>query len=391
MTNNIRRNFRSFDIILVVLVIALAAFGLLMIGSITGLGDGHVSAIFINQLIFLVTGIAIMLLAAFINFETICKFYLPIFGVNILLLIIVLIIPTEHATVARWIGFTIAGTPMGVQPSEFAKIFTVIFLAAIISKYQDKINNIAVVGMVVGSTALTVGLILLQRSLSASTVPIVIMLAMLFVGKIGYRYIIITMLIVIPAALFFFIELHAENPLLLGEIMEPWQRDRIWSFLYPQAGTDAVFQNEAAQRAFSSGLLTGRGLFTYYEEFPRFFVPEATNDFIFSIVGLEFGFLGTVVLLVLILAIVMRCLLIAYRSKVFLGKLLAVGVATTIAFQTFFHVGVNTWLLPNTGINLPFVSSGGSAMWVFMAMIGLVLNVGMTQEYSMFDDFGGKK
>ena len=115
------------------------------------------------------------------------------------------------------------------------------------------------------------------------------------------------------------------------------------------------------------------------------------NDFIFSVIGAEFGFLGSMVVLAVMLLIVVRCFMIAHRSQVFLGKLIAAGVGTAIAFQTFVHVGVNTWLLPNTGIDLPFVSSGGSSMWVFMALIGLVLNVGMTQEYSMFDDFGGRK
>ena len=232
------------------------------------------------------------------------------------------------------------------------------------------------------ATALPVALIFMQPSWSAATIPIVIALSMLFVGKISYKYIIIAALVIIPVTLFFFIELHAENPLILGDV---FQRNRIMDFLYPELGTDGTFQNEQAWRALASGLLTGQGLFAN-----DVFVPEISNDFIFTLIGAEFGFLGSIAVLVLMFIIVVRCFMIAGRSQVFLGKLLAAGVGTAIAYQTFFHVGVNTWLLPNTGIGLPFVSSGGSSMWVFMALIGLVLNVGMTQEYSMFDDFGGK-
>ncbi|MDR2167989.1 MAG: FtsW/RodA/SpoVE family cell cycle protein [Clostridiales bacterium] len=381
----IRRNLRSFDIVLFVLVLLLSAFGLLMVGSTTGLGNGVVSATFISQLVFASTGVGIMLLAAFINFETICKFYLPIYGINIIFLVAVLFMP-EQAGVHRWLGVEIGGTMLGVQPSEFAKIFMVIFLAKIIDKYKEKINHPLIIGLILASTALPVVLIFIQPSWSASIIPLAIMLAMLFVGRLSYKYIIVAVLIVIPAALFFFIELHSENPLILANLLEDYQIGRIWNFFYPELGTDGTFQNERAWAAFSSGLLTGRGLFNN-----EIAVPFASNDFIFAIIGAEFGFLGSLAVLVVILIIVARCFMIAHRSQVFLGKLIAVGVGVAIAFQSFVHVGVNTWILPNTGINLPFVSSGGSAIWVFMAMVGLVLNVGMTQEYSMFDDLGGGK
>ncbi|MCL2854986.1 MAG: FtsW/RodA/SpoVE family cell cycle protein [Defluviitaleaceae bacterium] len=381
--NSLRRDARSFDIVLFALVVVLSAFGLLMIASITGAGSGT----FINQLIFVVTGIAIMFVAAFINFETICKFYLPIYGVNILFLVVVLLLPADRGGVTRWIGIEIGGTDevmgtmLGIQPSEFAKIFMVIFLAAVINKFRDQINKLWVVGIVVASTAIVVALIFAQPSLSASMVPLAIMVAMLFVGKLSWKYFVIATAVILPLGLFFFIELHAENPLILGEFFEPWQINRIMTFLYPEPGSALLYQNERALDALNSGLLTGRGLFSGTR------VPEASNDFIFAIIGAELGFLGSLAVLAVIFVIVMRCFMIAHRSQLFLGKLLATGVGAAIAFQTFAHVGINAFILPNTGMNLPFVSSGGSSAWVFMAMIGLVINVGMTREYSMFESF----
>jgi len=379
--NSLRRDARSFDYILLALVLALALFGLLMIGSATGLGNGNVSNVFINQLIFLVSGIGILFLMAFINYEFISKFYIPIYVVNIALLVIVLFMPDTRG-VARWIGVNIGGFEFGIQPSEFAKIFMIIVLAKIIDKYKDKINNVLILGIIFAATALPVVLINMQLSFSASTISIVIMLAMLYAGKISYKYVVVVTLVVAPALLFFYIDLHAEYPILIDNILTPWQQGRIWNFLYPEYGD--TFQNEQAIRAMSSGLLTGRGLFNN----PVSGVPEATNDFIFSIIGAEFGFIGSVSVLLVILLIVLRCLMIAYRSEVFLGKLIATGVAVTIAFQAFVHVAINAWLVPNTGMNFPFVSSGGSSLWVFLAMIGLVLNVGMTREYSMFENMG---
>ena len=382
--NSIRRDTRSFDYILLALVVALALFGLLMIGSATGLGNGNVSGVFMNQLIFLVTGIGILFLMAFVNYEFISKFYIPIYVVNIALLIAVLFLPGTRG-VYRSIIMNIGGFEFGIQPSEFAKIFMIIVLAKIIDKYKDKINNLLILGIIFAVTALPVALINMQLSFSASTVSIVIMLAMLYAGRISYKYVVVVAVAVVPILLFFFIDLHAEYPILIDSILTEWQQGRIWDFLYPEYGDGAgIWQNEQAIRAMSSGLLTGRGLFN--NPVPN--IPEATNDFIFSVIGAEFGFIGSVGVLLIALLIVLRCLIIAQRSEVFLGKLIATGVAATIAFQAFTHVAINAWLLPNTGMNFPFVSSGGSSLWVFMAMIGLVLNVGMTREYSMFENMG---
>ena len=390
--NSLRRDIRSFDFILLALVIALAAFGLLMIGSATGLGEGHFSGVFINQLIFLVTGIGILLLMAFINYEFISKFYIPIYIVNIALLIIVLFMPDTRG-VARWIGMEIGGFEFGIQPSEFAKIFMIVVLAKIVDKYRDKINNPLVLGIIFVITALPVVLINMQLSFSASIISIVIMLAILYSGRISYKYIVAVTFIVAPVLLFFYIDLHtarldAESSILIDNILTDWQQSRIWYFLYPQYAEQGVqtWQQEQALIAMSSGLLTGRGLFNN-----QTIVPEATNDFIFSIIGAEFGFIGSVGVLFITMLIVLRCILIAHRSEVFLGRLIAAGVAVVIAFQAFTNAAINAWLLPNTGINFPFVSSGGSSLWVFMAMIGLVINVGMTREYSMFENMGKKE
>ena len=357
-----------------------------MIGSTTGLGDGNFHMTFVNQIIFASSGLVIMLLLAFIRFDFIAKFYLPMYAVNIGLLILVLFINQGgNASVARWIGVDIGGIQFGIQPSEFAKILMIIFLAKMIDKYKDKINNVLVLLMLFGATVIPVALIFLQPSYSASMVVLFILFIMLFSGGIGYRYIVIPAVILAPLLLFLFIDLHAENPIFIDRVLADWQIQRVWYFLYPELDySDRTFQNRAALQAMSSGLLTGRGLFNN-----TIFVPESSNDFIFAIIAAELGFLGTLSLISISFVIVIRCFIIANRSYSNVGKLIASGVGGVIAFQVIMNVAVNTWVLPNTGVNFPFISSGGSSMWVFMGGIGIVLNIGMMKEVSMFDDLLG--
>jgi len=382
--NDIRRDLKSFDFLLFFMVIALGAFGVLMVGSTTGLGSGNVSGMFVNQIIFFATGIVVMLVAAFVNYELIAKFYIPIYIINVVLLIIVMLIPRQPGEVARWLGVRVGGVELGIQPSELSKILTLIFLAKVIDKNRDGINHPLIVGLVVLTTMISSVLIFRQPALSASVVLIFIMAALLYTGKLSYKYIIGVTVIAVPILLYLFVDMHREpGERVFLDMIPEYQLGRIWYFLYPELDVGFVYtyQNVRAINALNSGMLQGRGLFQN-----TIFVPESTNDFIFAIIGAELGFIGSVLTLAAATIIILRMLIIANRSDVFLGRLIASGAAAAMAFQVFTHVGINVWLLPNTGMSFPFVSSGGSALWVFMAMTGLVLNVGMTRTKSMFDE-----
>ncbi|MCL2170882.1 MAG: FtsW/RodA/SpoVE family cell cycle protein, partial [Defluviitaleaceae bacterium] len=300
---DIRRDARSFDFLLAIMVIALGVFGVIMVGSTTGLGRGNVSSVFINQLVFFITGIGIMVLAAFVNYEFIAKFHWPIFGVNLLLLVWVLVAPAP-GNVSRWLGWEIGGFELGIQPSEFAKIFMLIFLAKIIDRHREKINNPLIVAMVVGLTLVPVGLIFIQPSLSAPLVPLFIMAALLYTGKISYKYIIALLIIAVPVALYLFVDLHrAPGERVILDMVSAYQLGRVWYFLYPELDVGVVYtyQNLAAMRALNSGMLTGRGLFGN-----TIAVPEPTNDFIFAIIGAEFGFIGSILVILAALIIIIR-------------------------------------------------------------------------------------
>ena len=160
--------------------------------------------------------------------------------------------------------------------------------------------------------------------------------------------------------------------------------DRILSAINPDESDPLYYQTKHSIWAIGSGALNGKGLYQGTINQLKY-LPESHNDFIFSVVGEEFGFIGCISILALMLLIILRCLFIANRAIDNMGKLIVSGVAGMLAFQVLVNVGVATGLLPNTGMPFPFLSYGGSSMLVNMIAVGLVINVGLRKPKSMFE------
>lgn len=373
-----RRNLKSFDFLLLFLVCAVSIFGIVLINSAAYnsavLGISNFSY---SQLIWFISGLILLLLAAFIDYHFICKFYIIFYIINTSLLVAVIIL--SNSSVARWLSFG----EVGIQPSEFSKIFTIIFLAKIIDKYQKSINNIAVLSCILASTIITFILVNKQPSLSASLVILAILTAILFVSKINYKYVLVMFGLGVPIIVAICQDAVRTPHIFVDKILTSYQIGRITSWLNPNESDPLYYQTLHSIRAIGSGQLAGKGLnsgtLTQIN-----YVPYAHNDFIFSVLGEEFGFIGCVSLLVVMLFIVCKCLFIAHNSVDLIGRIIASGVGAMIAFQTFVNVGVATGLLTNTGMPFPFVSYGGSSMWVCMIGIGLVINVSMSRHRSVF-------
>ena len=379
-----KRDYRSFDFILAFFVLALMSFGVVMVGSALHIDTEPAGRMFRMHIVWAATGYCIMLLVAFVDFAFVCRFYIVLFAVNILLLILVLALGTETNNTTRWLYLTDIGIPVedfGIQPSEFTKIFIIVYLAKLIDRFQDKVNHPLYLGLFILVGAVPVVLIMLQPSLSAAIAVAMIVVVMLFTAKVSWKLIAIVLLLLVPFLLFVLYDLNNEPQLFLHRLMNENQQHRIRVFIDPAVDPDRWYQSQQSIEAIRSGQLTGRGLFNNIVP-----VPYATNDFIFAVVGAEFGFAGCVAVLAAMFVVVLRCFMIAHRSEVFLGKLIAAGVGGMIAFQTILNVSVATGTLPNTGITLPFISSGGSSIWITMASVGLVLSVGMTRTKSMFED-----
>ncbi len=372
-----KKQLQTFDFLLVLLVFSLIIFGIVIIGSATRININGPDGEFRSQMIWFATGIVLMFFAAFIDYHSIARFYLVLYGINIFLLILVLIFGGDDGTgVKRWI--------FGIQPSEFSKVFMIIFLSKFIDKNREKINNISVLFLVFVSTMIPFMLIKEQPSLSASLVTLAIMITLLFTGRISFKYIFIALAIIIPIAIVVIIDLHTEEHKILSMFLEPYHIRRLTTAINPDLSSPDYYQTKNSIWAIGSGELRGKGL--YQGTINQLsYLPESHNDFIFSVIGEEFGFLGCITVLIVMLLVIARCIFIAAKAMDNLGRLIASGVAGMLAFQTFVNVGVATGLLPNTGMPFPYLSYGGSSMWMNMIAIGLVLNVGMRKPKSIFE------
>ncbi len=382
----LKKKLLYFDYLLVILVFCMVIIGIIAIGSANkintlniGFNQEFLSSEFMNQIIWFIIGIICMLFAAFIDYRFICKFYIPIYILNIILLILVLSpLGKSINEVKRWI--------FGIQPSEFCKIFMIIFIATFIDKNNHKINeikNLLILGFL---TIIPVILIKAQPSLSASLVILAILIFQIFAGNLDFKYIKIILIIFIPIIIILAIDIISGKYFILSKFLKDYQLDRIISIISFDLNTkdSSLYQTKNSAWAIGSGQLMGKGLFNGSMNQLNY-IPYSHNDFIFAVIGEEFGFIGCCIVIFLSLLIIGKCLIIANKAIDTLGMLIVVGVVGMLTFQIFVNIGVATSLLPNTGMPFPFLSAGGSSMLVNMACIGLVLNVSMTKPKNLFE------
>jgi cell division protein FtsW len=259
---------------------------------------------------------------------------------------------------ARWINVG----PLGIQPSELAKLAVILFIAALLERRMERIDDIPYallpIGIVVGAV---VGLILAEPDLGTAVSVLVIATVMIFAAGVSYRYVVGVALASLPAIYF----------LLMSS---PYRRRRVTAFLNPWADPlGDGFQVIQSMIAIGTGGIFGRGLMGGMQKL--FYLPEPHNDFIYSVIAEELGLIGATVLLACFCIVTWRGLRTALRAPDRFGAFLAIGLTTMIAFQAFFNVSVVLGLLPTKGIPLPFVSYGGSSLLINLVAMGILLNV----------------
>jgi cell division protein FtsW len=258
----------------------------------------------------------------------------------------------------RWIGFG----PLGVQPSELAKIVVIVFMAALLERRMDRIDEPLYALLPIGVVlALIVSLILAEPDLGTSVSVLVIAAVMIFAAGINYRYVAGVFVASLPALYF-----------LLA--FSDYRRRRVLAFLNPWADPlGDGFQMIQSMIAVGTGGIFGRGLMGGVQKL--FYLPEPHNDFIYAVISEELGFIGATVVLACFCVITWRGLRTALRAPDRFGAFLALGLTTMVAFQAFFNVSVVLGLLPTKGIPLPFVSYGGSSLLINLLGMGILLNV----------------
>jgi cell division protein FtsW len=257
----------------------------------------------------------------------------------------------------RWLS--VAG--LGIQPSEVAKIVVIVFVAALLERRMDRVNEpqaLLPIGLVLGGI---VGLILVQPDLGTSVAVVVIAAVMIFAAGISYRYVIGLFLASLPA--FYFIVLRVD-----------YRRRRVFAFLDPFADPlGDGYQMVQSMIAVGTGGILGRGLMDGAQKL--FYLPEPHNDFIYAVIGEELGLVGATVVLACFCVVTWRGLRTSMRAPDRFGAFLALGLTVMVAFQAFFNMSVVLALLPTKGIPLPFVSYGGSSLLINLIGMGILLNV----------------
>lgn len=360
-----RYRLKDYNCILVALVTALSILGIFVVGSAKEIYQT-------KQIFGVVAGLIIMVIVSLIDYVWVLDFYWLIYGFAVLILGLVLVIGTEVNGATRWInlGFTT------FQPSELAKILLILFFARFLMKHEDDLNNKATLFKYAVLCGIPLVLIIAEPNLSTTICTALVLCILIYIAGLSYRFILTVLLILIPTAVIFLsIAVQPNQPFL-----KDYQQKRILSFLEPEKyADDGAYQQNNSVMAIGSGQLTGKGLNNNTTTSVKNgnFILEPQTDFIFAIIGEELGFVGSCIVIALLLLIVIQCILTGARAQNLAGKIICCGVGGLIAVQSFINIGVATGLIPNTGVPLPFVSYGLTSLVSLYIGIGFVLNVGL--------------
>lgn len=404
-----RGQFRYLDLGLLLAVVALIAIGLLAIFSATYVNESAaIQAKFTKQFMWAIIGLLVM---AAVTFGPMRFFYEQaylLYGFSILMLILVLFVGAGAGT-RRWITLG----PVWLQPAEFAKIGTLLALAKYLSRHNRNLNNLRDLLTAFGIAFIPLILVMKQPDLGSALVFTVLILPMLHWAGLSPAilfvliapilsllcafnyYTFFAAILVISLILFlqrkgmtFFLTNFVINisvgvitPLMWG-VLKEYQKNRILTFLgIVQDPRGLGYQVMQSKVTIGSGGFFGKGFLDGTQTHLRF-LPEQHTDFIFSVIGEEFGFVGGLLVIALFFYLIYRGLSLASSVKSEFLSLLIFGGTSIFLFQVFVNIGMTTGIMPVTGLPLPFLSYGGSSLLVNLIIIGLILNAGrMRFEY----------
>jgi rod shape determining protein RodA len=357
---------RHMDWLLVLVVIGLSALGVLLVWSATEPGlraQGDDPRTYLKkQLLNVIIGFVLMIAVTFMDSRRLRSLTPAAYGLTLLALLAVLGIGKDINGAKAW--FDLPGG-FQVEPSEFAKLAIVMTTAAILAPRGGSRPGIKACLIALGCAAPLLGLVVIEPALGVAMVLVVVVATMIVLS--GMRFRIIAGLV---AAVGLAVAAAGGLNLLKG-----YQMKRFTSFLHPAANLSGAGYNAAqAKIAVGSGGMFGQGLF-HGQLIAGNFVPAQQTDFIFTVAGEELGFVGAIVIVFLLGVVIVRALRIAARADDQFGMLVATGIAVWFAFQSFVNIGMTIGIMPITGLPLPFLSYGGSAVFADMIAIGMLQSI----------------
>lgn len=365
--------WRHFDFWLFGVVIVLSIFGVAMIRSAIA-GNQVLAGMVPRQMVFIAAGLVVILITAAIDYHYWLSLAKLMYAGAVVLLLGIFVVGTVAYGSARWFETGL----FDIQPSEIAKIVMIIVLAAYFYRNRESERNLLWILKGFAMTFFLVVWILLQPNLSTSLVIMIIWFSMMWVSGLPMKYLAymgavgLTVLIIIAALL----ATGNEVPFI-----EPYQVQRVTNFLSPDtdARHGADYNVMQALITIGSGGWFGMG-YGHGTQVQLRFLKVRHTDFIFSAMAEEFGFVGTVLVVSLLVFVVFRCFRIASQASDMFGALIAYGFGFLIFFQMAVNIGVNLRIIPVTGLTLPFISYGGSSLLSLSLGIGLVQSVAMRRK-----------
>ena len=368
---------RHMDWVLIAAVLALALIGTLLVWSATRAGleqaGGNPNTYLEKQLLNVAIGLALLIAVSLINYR-ILRTYTPLVYAAACLGLLVVLSPLgatvngAHSWIALPGGFQI-------EPSEFAKIGMILKLAVILGDLRDRPSRPGAleVALALACGGLPLLLVILQPDLGVTILLLVLLVGMIAVSGVRLRWLAALGAAGGLAALAIW-SLH---------LLKPYQVQRLTAFANPSADPRGTGYSAAqAKIAIGSGRMFGQGLF-HGQLVAGNFVPEQHTDFIFAVIGEELGFVGAVTIIALLAIVLVRAIRIAARADDMFGLLVASGIAIWFGVQSFINIGMTIGITPVTGLPLPFVSYGGSALFADMIAVGVLLAV--HRRHRVFD------
>lgn len=361
-----RARTRYLDLYIVVVTLALTAFGILTIYSANGAGSLTLGSLPVRQLVYFVVGVGLMVVFSLLDYRIFRGVAPIIYAGGVFLLVAVLAVGTTIGGARRWFDFKLTL----FQPSEAAKIAVIIGLAAFISSRGEAMARWYNFLISLAIVMLPTLLIYKQPDLGTALVFLAIWVAMMGISRTRLIYFGVLLIAAIPATI------------LLWRHLPDYQKTRLDAFLDPTSPTNIRgegYNIVQAQRSIAGGGVTGNGIHGGIQS-DYDFLKVRTTDFIFAHAAAMFGFLGCLALITLFMMLIWRYSNVVMTAGDTFGQLIAMGITAQLLFQVIVNIGMNARMMPVTGVPLPFISYGGTQLWTLLVGQGLMQSILMRHQ-----------